>query len=254
MSNEKQDEFLSWRGILDQPDALPEHGLDRRDLSWERLDAQLQRKSRLAGCLQGTSQRGLPGRRPITRRRPITGRSRRIPLRYRIAAACLLLALIPGFYLFQKGCAQVQPPAVAATDSPATASSPATATSPATASPTVISAPAPPAQELVDNTPILHSGPPRENLRKRSIPPPIKNTPPPPDSPVLIAQQQEQSTEKAEESPETTRQSAPKSLTNKPLRIVHLNELNGRSQPQPAMTSIRERDPQLRLLIVLKNQ
>jgi hypothetical protein len=65
MSNERTDEFLSWRGRLDQPDALPEQGLDNHEASWQRLAERLREKPR----------------------RRMTG--------YWAAAACLLLALIP---------------------------------------------------------------------------------------------------------------------------------------------------------------
>lgn len=70
MSNERPDEFLSWRGRLSRPDALPEQGLDDRELSWEKLAERLREK---------------PRRR--------TG--------YWIAAACLLLALAPVARLFR---------------------------------------------------------------------------------------------------------------------------------------------------------
>ena len=68
MSNERTDEFLSWRGRLDQPDALPEQGLDNHEASWQRL----------AERLRETPRR-------------LTG--------YWVAAACLLLALIPAIRL-----------------------------------------------------------------------------------------------------------------------------------------------------------
>ena len=64
MSNERTDEFLSWRGRLDQPDALPEQGLDNHEASWQRLAERIREKPRR-----------------------LTG--------YWVAAACLLLALIP---------------------------------------------------------------------------------------------------------------------------------------------------------------
>jgi hypothetical protein len=64
MSNERTDDFLSWRGRLDQPDALPEQGLDNHEASWQRLAERLREKPRR-----------------------LTG--------YWVAAACLLLALIP---------------------------------------------------------------------------------------------------------------------------------------------------------------
>jgi len=72
MSNERPDDFLSWRRTLSQPDALPEHGLEDRELSWEKLAGRLRDKPR----------------------RRWTG--------YWIAAACLLLlALIPVARLFR---------------------------------------------------------------------------------------------------------------------------------------------------------
>ena len=37
MSDERPDEFFSWRSRLGPPDALPEQGLDNRDLTWEKL-------------------------------------------------------------------------------------------------------------------------------------------------------------------------------------------------------------------------
>ena len=64
MSNERTDEFLKWRGLLDQPDAQPDQVLDDREATWQKLAERLGegRRSRLSG--------------------------------YRIAAACLLFALI----------------------------------------------------------------------------------------------------------------------------------------------------------------
>jgi hypothetical protein len=70
MSNERTDEFLPWRGRLDQPDALPEQGLDDHEASWQRLAERLREKPR----------------RRLTR--------------YWVAAACLLFALIPAVRFF----------------------------------------------------------------------------------------------------------------------------------------------------------
>lgn len=78
MSKEKTDEFLSWRGRLDQPDALPEQGLGNHEASWQRLAERLREKPR----------------------RRVTG--------YWVAAACLLLVLIPAIRLFHP-----RPPATA---------------------------------------------------------------------------------------------------------------------------------------------
>jgi hypothetical protein len=77
MSNEKADEFLSWRGRLSSPDALPEQGLDDKELSWQRLAERLERK---------------PARRGAA---------------WWIAAACLLMALLPATRFFRAGPAPV---------------------------------------------------------------------------------------------------------------------------------------------------
>jgi hypothetical protein len=71
MSNERPDDFLSWRRTLSQPDALSEHGLEDKEISWEKLAERLREKPR----------------------RRWTG--------YWIAAACLLLALVPVAHLFR---------------------------------------------------------------------------------------------------------------------------------------------------------
>lgn len=70
MSNERKDEFLSWRGRLDSPDGVPGQGLDDREHTWQRLTNRLSRKPR-----------------------------RRLSV-YGIVAACLLLAVIPASRLF----------------------------------------------------------------------------------------------------------------------------------------------------------
>jgi hypothetical protein len=72
MSNEKIDDFLSWRGRLDDPHGVPGQGLDDHEATWERL---------------------LDKIRETPRRRLFFG--------YRLVAACLLLALIPATWLFQ---------------------------------------------------------------------------------------------------------------------------------------------------------
>ncbi len=65
MSNERIDDFLSWRSRLEDPEGIPGQALDDREATWERLMDKLRE----------------------TPRRRFSG--------YRIAAACLLLALIP---------------------------------------------------------------------------------------------------------------------------------------------------------------
>jgi hypothetical protein len=73
MSRERTDEFLKWRGLIDQPDACPDQVLDDKEATWQKLAERLgeRRRNRLSG--------------------------------YRIAVACLLFALliIPAARLFQ---------------------------------------------------------------------------------------------------------------------------------------------------------
>jgi hypothetical protein len=80
MSNEKADEFLSWRTALAQPDALPEQGLDDPEAAWQQLYARLEEKPR-----------------------------RHFFYWYGIAAACLLLLLIPAALLFRSRTAGPRP-------------------------------------------------------------------------------------------------------------------------------------------------
>jgi hypothetical protein len=89
MSNERADEFLSWRGRLGQPHALPEQGLDNPEAVWQRLNA------RLRGAGQGAEVvRGEPA---LRERSSWQGR----PNRYAIAAALLLLLAIPAALLYR---------------------------------------------------------------------------------------------------------------------------------------------------------
>src|SRR5271154_6880766 len=72
MSKERTDEFLRWRGLVDQPAARPDQVLDDKEATWQKLAERLgeRRRNRLSG--------------------------------YRIAAACLLFALIiPAARLFR---------------------------------------------------------------------------------------------------------------------------------------------------------
>jgi hypothetical protein len=72
MSKERTDEFLQWRGLVDQPDTRPDQVLDDKEATWQKLAERLgeRRRNRLSS--------------------------------YRIAAACLLFALIiPAVRLFQ---------------------------------------------------------------------------------------------------------------------------------------------------------
>ena len=71
MSNEIPDEFAAWRRLLRRPDALPEQGLADREASWDKLFERLNE------------------------------RPRRLLFSYRVAAACLLILLIPAARFFQ---------------------------------------------------------------------------------------------------------------------------------------------------------
>jgi hypothetical protein len=73
MSRERTDEFLKWRGLIDQPDARPDRVLDDKEATWQKLAERL-------------GERG---------RNRLSG--------YRVAVACLLFALliIPAARLFQ---------------------------------------------------------------------------------------------------------------------------------------------------------
>jgi len=73
MSNERINEFLSWRGRLDNPEEGAGQGLDDREATWERL---MERFRKTQG------------------RRRFSG--------FWIAAACLLLAVAPIFHFFRE--------------------------------------------------------------------------------------------------------------------------------------------------------
>ena len=70
MSRETPDELASWRRLLREPDALPGQGLADKDAAWDKLFERLNEKPR----------------------RRFFG--------YRIAAACVLISLIPASRLF----------------------------------------------------------------------------------------------------------------------------------------------------------
>ena len=70
MSNERIDEFLSWRGRLDDPRGVPGQELDDREAAWERLMDK------------------------------VAGRPRRRLFGYRVAVACVLLVLVPAVGFF----------------------------------------------------------------------------------------------------------------------------------------------------------
>jgi hypothetical protein len=218
MSDERPDEFFSWRRRLSPPDALPEQGLDNRDLTWEKL----------APRLQGQTSR------------------RRLPV-YHIAAACLLLLLIPVAFLFHNPRTHTtQPPNTNTTAFPQpgtlTAQPPAhlapLTLRPAEASPILRSGPTP--KELARLRPLTAQPTNHTHSQQTPAAKPQDSLPPPILTAGLVLDQVSPTP------PQNT-------LKNNQLRIVHINELDNPNNPAPAMTSIRSREPDIRVLILLKN-
>ena len=214
MSNERTDEFLKWRGLLDQPDAQPVQVLDDREATWQKLAERLgeRRRSRLSG--------------------------------YRIAAACLLFALIiPAAHLLRDhhsdagilpshqpvrqlphvsatAVRQSHAPVATATAAraaavPAATTPGATATAPAAAATTTAPS-APPITRSLRRLPLL--------AKIRLSPAPIMA--PLPDS--------------ASQSPFPRSSLGPLSgmtpaLRTKVLKVVHQNEIRGGNTPSPAV-------------------
>ncbi|HTI90319.1 MAG TPA: hypothetical protein VL727_06990 [Puia sp.] len=287
MSDERPDEFFSWRSRLSPPDALPEQGLDNRDLAWEKLAHRLG-KDPVPDPISPTSRndaRGLHTYHQHTYRQ----RTQRRLLAYGIVAACLLLLLTPAARLFhnpppspapphQSGAVAARPPAEQPTDPPAAGLSThiSQPTTTAAGSSTYIPQPVNPptagssthiSQPTEISDPVLRSGPnPKEpaglqpmnnkilpaqtpgkihSLQTRTAKPPDTLSSPAstnyvPDPPALISG--------------LTRPPASQNiLKNKQLRIVHINELDNPSNPAPAMTSTLRPEPDIRVLILLKN-
>ena len=213
MSKEKPDEFLSWRRRLDRPEALPEQGLEDRELSWEKLAERLREK---------------PRRRTA----------------YWIAAACLLLALAPVARLFHDRRPplalhspvrpQARPEKVAETSGPAPApekvvtsgATPASGTTPASsATPApdkVVGSGAAPAKARSFHRAAAAAPPPLARLDSRL--PSIAG--PSITEPVIAA------------ADTVNRLIAQRSAPKKPLRIVSINELN-KEGSTPAMSTGR---------------
>ena len=181
MSNEKTDDFLAWRGRMDDPQGVPGHGLDDHEVTWERLMDRISE---------------------TPRRRRFFG--------YRLIAACLLLALIPGVRFFQDrhnhllSMRPVEPKRVV---------------SPIPVAPPVAIIP-PPHHPAVPQAAATR----REKLSK-PLPPQLAILP---ISPAIVTVTP----------PDTgVAQMTAKPLKNKPLRVVHINELSGRDAPEPAVTA-----------------
>jgi hypothetical protein len=241
MSDERPDEFFSWRSRLGPPDALPEQGLDNRDLTWEKLTRRL-------GNTPGQDSASLPSGNYASIKNALA----RLPV-YRIAAACLLLLLIPAARLFHN---RPTPGITSPRSGTLTARPPGRQAplilDPAEASPVLRSAPPP--KDLVRLQSINNKTRPAKTVLRKTIPQnqfakPGDSLSSPanpgivPDPPVQISG--------LPRSPDPT--SSQNTLISKQLKIVHINELDNPSHPEPAMTSIRSRDPDIRVLIILKN-
>lgn len=206
MSNERIDEFLSWRGQLDDPRGIPGQGLDDREATWERLMDKISE---------------------TPRRRRFFG--------YRLAAACLLLALIPAVRLFQGRhvrIATTRPvelrrvvtptPLPAQADVPEFTQAPETAQAPEAnpktpTGPKTAAGTAPTTTALRTHRP-SRSAAPATPMKLAELTVPATVSVAPPDSAVY---------------PKITR----KPLKNNQLRVVHINELPGASGPAPAVTA-----------------
>lgn len=196
MSNEKQNEFFSWRDRLNEPHALPEQGLENRDAAWNRLSARLRQE---------------PGRRRIG---------------YWMAAACLLLVFL--FYPAPKP----TPKPIPAQPQPAAIAQP----------PAEIAAP------ILKSQPMIVK---RASHKKSPLPPiaitlPLQTADTPASAPPLLAQQPAAFPPPSPDTPH-------KQVIARQLRVVHGNDLDAAGRPEPAMTSIRDKDPQIKILVVLKN-
>jgi hypothetical protein len=206
MSEETRDEFAAWRGLLRQPDALPEHGLTDREATWDKLFERL-------------------GERP-----------RRLVFSYRVAAACLLILLIPAARFFQDRPAPgshrppgqpVVPLAVAPASRPQS-----TPRNPAAAAAVI---PRPPIRRPQRNPDHLTKSP--VLLHPASPEAADRNTPPPmlavTQSPSLLPQQK----------------------TKKQWKVIDLNELDPRSQRQHTIaTSRNSRPPGLTINLSTENR
>jgi len=288
MSNERPDEFFSWRSRLDRPDALPEQGLADRNGSWEKLAGRLRKDRRHSHPGQDNNDARPAGNPRIEAEAPrqVVGRRR---IAYRLAAACLVLALIPAAFLFHP---------VPRPSNPAVTSSNSTA----------------PSSGLeTENSPLLQSGPTAKDLARRSAsnqrpgaglrppgasplqrpeadprlpganltnPAPRAHNPPagshnptrpaqtPPVSPDLAATHPDPlqkdsppalaALPPSADSPKLYSQltaplEANKPLINKQLRVVHINELEPSRRSEPALTSAQRREPEIKVLILFNN-
>lgn len=191
MSNERIDEFLPWRSRLDASEGVPGHGLADREASWERLMDRLKKRPR--------------GKR-------FWG--------YRIAAACLLLALIAAARLFQDRHDRVVVVRPAPRSVPAAEVRTAV---PVVSVPTLRSEPVPgflPREVVRGTRRKVVAGPREREIRVAELV----------GSPAVVVL-----------SPDSVSISVvAKPLKNKPLRVVNINEISGSAAPSPSVTSAED--------------
>lgn len=189
MSNERIDEFLSWRGRLDGPEGVPGQGLDDREASWERLMDRFKEPPR---------------------RKRFWG--------YGIAAACLLLALIPAARLFQDRhgpASRPSPQAVPAAEAHTTAP--------------VVTVP------LVHAEPVL-SASPEEVTRRIGKKAAVGHR----ETGIKVAALAESPVVVATSPDSVVANIIAKPMKNKELRIIHINEVSGSAAPSPSVTAAED--------------
>lgn len=207
MSNGTQDEFAAWGRLLRQPDALPHEGLADKDAAWDKLFDRL-------------------GEKP---RRPSYG--------YYIAAACILIFLVPATHLFQTRQVSerqpfaiprgMRPPAIAPLAAkPLTAKSaiPAPLSRQSTPASPRPAPPAHPAVGLRPTTiqPAIYGQKNTQPEIAQTVPIPIRPDPPAPDLPPVSAHPPQGQTPTAK----------------KQWKVVDLNELDpGRQRPHVMATN-----------------
>ena len=216
MSNEKHDEFSSLRSLLGSRDALPEHGLDSRERSWEKLNRRLR-----------------PG--PV-------GQLPRRHLIYWIAAACLLLLLVPAALLLpvRRKSPPIAEPTVVAPP----------AIHPAEGE--VVFRTSPPADEAVH--PHTVNRRPRSGFAESKRPTPSSPASTIPAS--TLASAPPSTTPSAPLVAALAPDSNSKQLITSQLRVVHINEIDNPAHSQPAMTSTFKHGggPDLKIEILLKTR
>jgi len=215
MSNERIDEFLSWRSRLDDPCGVPGQGLDDREATWERL------MDKIAG-------------KPRRRRFFV----------YRMAAACVLLALVAAagfFYDRHNRVVALRPVERQRAVAPGVSIySPGAATGAGSAKHTPAGN-APVAATSRENAgsgdvAAAHMARASQELRGQAVPGQrrARHEQPAQQQPVQIAGLTTPPVVTPERMPDSVAAMTPKPLKNKTLRVIHINELSGAPGPLPA--------------------